>query len=66
MCWSCKDNKERIASYLKHYVLDCNESKDFHSDCYAEMDELAECIEKLIKSLVNDILKEHGLIKAQE
>lgn len=66
MCWSCKDSKERIASYLKNYLLDYNQSKNFDSDCYAEMDELAECIERLIDSRVNDILKEKGLIKAQE
>ena len=66
MCWYCKNQKERIAGFLKNYVLDCNESTKFDSDSYAEMDELVDSIEKLINSRVDDILKEHGLIKAQE
>ena len=66
MCWYCKNQKERIAELLKHYVLDCNKGTKFDSDSYAEMNELVDSIEKLINSRVDDILKEHGLIKAQE
>ena len=56
--WYAQGIKDKIAELLKHYLLDMNESKDFDSEAYAEVDELVNNIDKLIQTRIDDALKE--------
>ena len=58
--WSAQGIKDKVAELLKHYLLDMNESRDFHSDCYSEVDEIVNKIDNLIKTRIDDALKEHS------
>lgn len=58
--WYAQGIKDKVAELLKHYLLDMNESRNFHSDCYAEVDEIVDNIDKLIKTRIDDALKEHS------
>lgn len=48
--WYAQGIKDKVAELLKHYLLDMNESRDFHSDCYSEVDEIVDKIDNLIKT----------------
>ena len=56
--WYAQGIKDKVTELLKHYLLDMNESKDFDSDSYAEVDEFVNNIDKLIKTRIDDALKE--------
>ena len=58
--WYAQGIKDKVSELLKHYVLDMNESKDFNSDNYWEIDELVNKIDQLIKTRIDDALKEHS------
>ena len=58
--WYAQGIKDKVAELLKHYVLDMNESKDFNSDNYWEIDEIVDKIDQLIKTRIDDALKEHS------
>lgn len=58
--WYAQGIKDKVAELLKHYLLDMNESRDFHSDCYAEVDEIVDKIDNLIKTRIDGALKEHS------
>lgn len=58
--WNAKWIKGNIAELLKHYILDMNESKAFDEDNYSEIDEIVDKIDKLIKSRIEDAIKEHS------
>ena len=53
-------NTKPTNALLKHYLLDMNESRDFHSDCYSEVDEIVDKIDNLIKTRIDEALKEHS------
>ena len=48
--------KNELIQLLK-YIM---ESRDFQSDCYGEVDEIINNIDKLIKTRIDDALKEHS------
>lgn len=58
--WYAQGIKDKVGELLKHYVLDMNENKSFNSDCYAEIDEIVDKIDNLIKTRIDDALKEHS------
>lgn len=58
--WYAQGIKDKVAEFLKHYVLDMNESKSFNSDSYAEIDEIVNNIDKLIKTRIDEALNAHS------
>lgn len=58
--WYAQGLKNEVGELLKHYVLDMNDSKDFNDDNYSEIDKIVNKIDMLIKSRIDDALKEHS------
>lgn len=58
--WYAQGIKDKIGELLKHYLLDMNESRDFDSDCYSEIDEIVDFIDNLIKNRIDEALNAYS------